>query len=126
MSEDWRDDALCRQVDPELFFTAGRSDASRNREQIRQAKSVCHLCPVASQCLAWALATSQEYGVWGGLSEEERRPLAASRRPSSTTQETRLQAACRMKADGVPVKDIAWQLSISVSSVKRYLYRGSK
>jgi WhiB family redox-sensing transcriptional regulator len=76
---DWRELALCREVDPELFFTSGRVDASHNREQIRQAKSVCHRCPSASRCLVWSIETRQEYGVWGGLDEAERRRVLGSR-----------------------------------------------
>jgi WhiB family redox-sensing transcriptional regulator len=43
--------------------------------QIEQAKAVCRRCPVSQQCLAWALESGQDAGVWGGLSEDERRAL---------------------------------------------------
>jgi WhiB family redox-sensing transcriptional regulator len=69
----WRDQAACRTVEPDLFFPIGTSGPARG--QLAEAKSVCHGCPVASECLAWALETGQNSGVWGGMSEDERRQL---------------------------------------------------
>lgn len=73
----WRDDAACRREDPELFFPVGTSGPSQL--QVAEAKTVCHHCPVASDCLAWALNSGQDAGVWGGMSEEERRVLRRRR-----------------------------------------------
>ena len=70
---DWRHEAICRDEDPELFFPVGNSGPALT--QIAQAKMVCHRCPVSSECLVWSLETGQDAGVWGGLSEEERRAL---------------------------------------------------
>lgn len=70
---DWRDDAACRQEPPELFFPVGKSGLSMVQEE--QAKAVCRRCPVARDCLDWALQTGQYTGVWGGLSEADRRGL---------------------------------------------------
>jgi WhiB family redox-sensing transcriptional regulator len=70
---DWRHKAACRGEDPELFFPAGTDGPAV--EQIAEAKAVCRRCTVASDCLAWALASGQNDGVWGGLSETERRAL---------------------------------------------------
>lgn len=69
----WRHRAVCRGEDPELFFPVGTSGPALR--QIAEAKAVCRRCPVASECLAWALETGQDAGVWGGLSEQERRAL---------------------------------------------------
>lgn len=69
----WRDRASCRDTSPELFFPIGTTGVAL--DQIDAAKRVCHECPVASECLEFALATNQEAGVWGGLTEEERRRL---------------------------------------------------
>jgi WhiB family redox-sensing transcriptional regulator len=69
----WRDRAICRDEDPELFFAVGNSGPALL--QIADAKTVCRRCPVVSDCLAWALDTGQESGVAGGLSEDERRAL---------------------------------------------------
>lgn len=69
---DWRQLAACaKEEDPELFFPIGNSGPALL--QIEEAKSTCRRCPVQEQCLAWALETNQEHGVWGGLSEDERR-----------------------------------------------------
>jgi len=70
---DWRHRAICRDEDPELFFPVGTSGPAV--AQIQEAKAVCARCPVASECLAWALESGQDAGVWGGMSEEERRAL---------------------------------------------------
>lgn len=74
---DWRHSALCRDEDPELFFPVGNSGPALL--QIAEAKAVCARCPVREQCLEWALATGQDAGVWGGLSEDERRSLKRRR-----------------------------------------------
>lgn len=70
---DWRHKAVCRDEDPELFFPIGNSGPAK--AQIEQAKAVCGRCPVIDACLAHALKTGEDYGVWGGLSEDERRAL---------------------------------------------------
>ena len=70
---DWRFHAACLDEDPELFFPVGSSGPAL--DQIKMAKPVCWRCAVVDTCLAWAMETRQESGVWGGLSEEERRAL---------------------------------------------------
>jgi len=76
-SADWRRRAACRNIDPELFFPIGACGPAL--DQIRKAKQVCAGCKVSAQCLEWALATGQHNGVWGGLSEDERRDLRRRR-----------------------------------------------
>lgn len=78
---DWRHNAVCREEDPELFFPIGNTGPALL--QIEEAKAVCRRCPVMNQCLRWALESGQAEGVWGGLSEDERRAMkrrAARRR----------------------------------------------
>ena len=70
---DWRHEALCRDEDPELFFPIGSTGPAER--QIAEAKAVCRRCSVTEACLAWALASGQDAGVWGGMSEDERRSL---------------------------------------------------
>ena len=70
---DWRDSAACRTEDPELFFPIGNTGPAL--VQIEEAKAVCRQCSVQSPCLSFALETGQDAGVWGGLSEDERRAL---------------------------------------------------
>jgi WhiB family transcriptional regulator, redox-sensing transcriptional regulator len=70
---DWRDRAACLEEDPELFFPIGNTGPAIL--QIEEAKAVCRRCEVIDTCLKWALETGQDAGVWGGLSEDERRAL---------------------------------------------------
>ena len=71
--DDWRDVALCRDTDPDLFFPVGTTGPAI--EQIENAKAVCRQCEAQAPCLEYALASNQDSGVWGGTSEEERRKL---------------------------------------------------
>lgn len=70
---DWRDQAACLTVDPELFFPVGNTGPAL--AQIEEAKAVCATCTVLDICLKWALDNNQDSGVWGGTSEDERRSL---------------------------------------------------
>jgi WhiB family redox-sensing transcriptional regulator len=79
---DWRHRAACRAVDPELFFPVGTTRPAL--KQVTEAQTVCHRCPVSAECLRWALDTHQHTGVWGGLSEDERRQIQQPRRPIDT------------------------------------------
>lgn len=71
---DWRHRALCREEDPELFFPVGTTGPVFER-QVTEAKRVCGRCPVQHECLQWAMETGQDAGIWGGLTEDERRAL---------------------------------------------------
>ena len=64
----WQSDALCAQTDPEAFFPEKGGST-------RDAKKICASCPVRAQCLEYALANDERFGIWGGLSERERRKL---------------------------------------------------
>lgn len=68
--DEWRHRAACRGEDPELWFPLTHATA-----QIRVAKDICVDCPVQSECLEWAIATGQDFGIWGGLTSDERRVL---------------------------------------------------
>lgn len=74
----WRRRAACQGEDPELFFPVG--SAGPALAQIAEAKKICARCLVSRACLAFAMTTGQQYGIWGGLTEDERRQL---RPPSS-------------------------------------------
>lgn len=80
----WREFAACRSADPELFFPG--TVPGPDLRQTQQAKAICAGCLVRGQCLMFATLTSQEHGIWGGLTEEERRmrrsgqPAAQGRR----------------------------------------------
>jgi WhiB family transcriptional regulator, redox-sensing transcriptional regulator len=73
-SEDWRDRALCREVDPEIFFPEKKDGGST-----AEAKMICRHCEVRAACRDYILAPENDavsrFGVWAGLSERERRRL---------------------------------------------------
>ena len=83
---DWVHRARCKDEDPELFFPIGTAGPAAS--QIAAAKSVCSRCEVRLECLEWAMGTGQEAGVWGGLSEDERRALRRARRRSEIARVT--------------------------------------
>lgn len=66
--ESWQDRALCAQTDPEAFFPEKGGST-------REAKKICLGCEVRDMCLEYALAHDERFGIWGGLSERERRRL---------------------------------------------------
>jgi WhiB family redox-sensing transcriptional regulator len=70
---DWRDKAACLTVDPELFFPVGNTGPAV--DQIEKAKTVIANCTLTEKCLQYAQENSQDSGVWGGHSEDERRAL---------------------------------------------------
>jgi WhiB family transcriptional regulator, redox-sensing transcriptional regulator len=74
---DWRDDALCRHAAPDLFFPIAAAGPALH--QIDQAKRICHVCPVQTPCLTWALDHGVAAGVWGGATEDERHTIRAAR-----------------------------------------------
>ena len=78
----WREDAACRDADPDLFFPVGATGAALR--QIEEAKRICRSCPARIQCLAWALEVGVADGVWGGTTQDERRVI----RSRSATQTT--------------------------------------
>lgn len=65
----WYDEALCAQADPEAWYPES------GRPTGRGARSICKACPSAAPCLEYALATDQQWGIWGGLSPRQRRAL---------------------------------------------------
>jgi WhiB family transcriptional regulator, redox-sensing transcriptional regulator len=64
----WQERALCAQTDPEAFFPEKGGST-------REAKKVCRACDVRAECLEYALGHDERFGIWGGLSERERRKL---------------------------------------------------
>ena len=72
-SRAWQANALCAQTDPEAFFPEKGGST-------REAKKVCRMCEVQQECLVYALRLDERYGIWGGLSERERRILKPKRR----------------------------------------------
>ncbi|MFF1511875.1 WhiB family transcriptional regulator [Streptomyces sp. NPDC058326] len=73
VNTNWRERSACREEDPELFFPIGNTGPALL--QIEEAKAVCRRCPVMETCLRWAMEHGEDGGVWGGLSEDERRAM---------------------------------------------------
>jgi WhiB family redox-sensing transcriptional regulator len=79
---DWQLQGACRGAEQSVFF-APDSGKEERRDRLRRlvaAKRVCAQCPVREPCRSYALENEEEFGVWGGLSEVERRDLIAERR----------------------------------------------
>jgi len=71
LEEEWIEQAICAQIDPEMFFPEKGGST-------REAKRMCGLCPVRLECLAYALDHDERFGIWGGLSERDRRKVKRS------------------------------------------------
>lgn len=94
-NQEWQDRAACRTIPVEMFFPPAEQEGD-------DAKSVCDGCTVREPCLEFALAAGERFGIWGGLTPQERRSLVAKRR-------SRAAAAARAAAEtaaipaGMPV-----------------------
>ena len=75
----WQERSLCAQTDPEAFFPEKGGST-------REAKKVCVGCEVRAECLEYALANDERFGIWGGLSERERRRLRRARTQGHRTR----------------------------------------
>lgn len=135
---DWMVDALCPEVDADLFFPEAGGTA-------RAAKAVCRRCEVQSDCLEYALAHNIGPGVWGGATERERDRIraerAAGRRRApvvavgrggqmrGTTRAERIRmVVARVVRDGMTVPAAAEALGVTVRTAERYLadYRATQ
>ena len=96
----WQDSAVCAQTDPEIFFPEV-GDATR------LPKGVCRACPVRESCLGHALDRGEAFGVWGGLSPEER------------TEAVRARAAGVSLGDVIAAADAAWDAMLAAADERR-------
>jgi WhiB family transcriptional regulator, redox-sensing transcriptional regulator len=101
----WQDQALCAQTDPEAFFPEKGGST-------REAKRVCRSCEVRAECLEYALENDERFGIWGGMSERERRRLKREAvlpaGPGWVSAGSRLGAAATASGPWVPRRpDIA-------------------
>lgn len=76
MKGSWKHRAACRGIDPDVFFPV-------TDEEAEEAKAICGVCPVRQLCLEHALSSREREGVWGGLTERERRRLIRQRRKTA-------------------------------------------
>jgi WhiB family transcriptional regulator, redox-sensing transcriptional regulator len=86
----WQGAALCAQADPEAWYP-------EKGGSVREAKRICGACPVRAACLEFALDSGEIWGIWGGLSERQRRPLLAAREhgPGAVREREPAAALCR-------------------------------
>jgi WhiB family redox-sensing transcriptional regulator len=123
--DNWRSYSACKNEDPDLFFPIGQGGPARL--QVEQAKQVCWRCPVIEWCGQWALETRQSVGVWGGMSEHDRRILQRrggrrTFRPgkmlaSDHVLTYQLAQFLRLKAEGRTPLQIASALRTNVQTV---------
>lgn len=114
---DWYADALCPQTDPEIFYP-------EVGENPRHAKNVCSRCPVQSKCLEMALNQDELYGIWGGLSREERENIRRLRNQATSAKRRKAErnaTIVTMARDNVENKVIAEEIGISERTVNRVL-----
>jgi WhiB family redox-sensing transcriptional regulator len=76
-------DAACKGADTDLFFGPDAEFVTARQQREATAKAICARCPVRDSCLAYALDTRQEFGIWGGLNEDERRAILRRQRSAS-------------------------------------------
>jgi WhiB family redox-sensing transcriptional regulator len=76
------DGAACKGADLDLFFGPDAEFVTARQQREAEARAICARCPARPECLAYALDTGQDYGVWGGATEDERRAMRRQRRAS--------------------------------------------
>lgn len=76
---DWQDQGACKYEDPESFFLEYNERGSSKRKKEIKAVAICNTCPVIQQCREHALRVPEIYGVWGGLTEDQRRTILRKR-----------------------------------------------
>ena len=70
---DWQYEGACRELDTDMFFYPEGERGTARRRRADAAKAVCATCPVMEECRDHAVASREPYGIWGGMTEEERR-----------------------------------------------------
>ena len=112
----WRDKAACRGADSDVFFP-------ERGESADPARQVCARCPVRQPCLVYALDEKIAHGIWGGLTERERRVLRVPRQRASRRERDRVVMAA--EAAGYSRQEIARTIGLSRTSVSRILLRAA-
>lgn len=79
----WQEHGACRNADETLFFHPEGETGSTKERRISAAKEVCAECPVLAQCRDYALSRGEDFGIWGGMSEDERTAARAGKSPVS-------------------------------------------
>lgn len=123
-TSDWRNRAVCRSENSELFFPIGNTGPALL--QIEEAKAVCRRCPVMADCLEWAIEKRQDDGVWGGLSEDERRAHPARRNKRKTAPPGSTQLALNgleLEAHGLTRRQAADRLNVKKNCLQKAIDR---
>ena len=76
---EWQYEGSCRSMDSEMFFHPDGERGPRRRNRENAAKAICASCPVIQACRTHALAVQEPYGIWGGMSEDDRATILISR-----------------------------------------------
>lgn len=126
--EPWTRQAACLEVDPEMFFPKSESDGRTPASQIADAVKVCAGCPVADQCLAYALRNREEHGIWGGLTGRQltrlnrRKDAPSTPRPRSDgINQAQAYLIRKRAAQGMSPKALASVFDVSVDHVRRII-----
>lgn len=101
---DWQLRAACRDLDLNKFFHPPGERSRRRERRIREAKQVCAGCPVAQQCLQHALGVQEPYGIWGGLSEEERAAALGLKSMSSSARKQKVAWGASRASSGATTR----------------------
>jgi WhiB family transcriptional regulator, redox-sensing transcriptional regulator len=80
-NQEWQDRAACREIPVEFFFPPAEQEAD-------EAKAICAMCEVRQPCLEFAIQEGERFGIWGGLTTQERRSLVARRRKAQLAART--------------------------------------
>ncbi len=83
---EWQEKAACRDLPTEMFFHPDGERGPRRKNRINAAKAVCSACPVIQACRKQALNLAEPYGIWGGLSEEDRLNILQQKQGRSLSQ----------------------------------------
>jgi WhiB family redox-sensing transcriptional regulator len=75
----WQEQSNCKNVDSDLFFLEPLLRGKQKREKERKAKAICKGCPVVNECLRHAMKTPEYFGVWGGMTADERLKILEKR-----------------------------------------------
>jgi WhiB family redox-sensing transcriptional regulator len=116
----WHEKALCRELGPRLFFV----ERGEEFNAILCAKEVCRECPVQARCLEYATVNSIGYGIWGGMTAEERRRYVNRQNIRVTETHQRVINAYKKRVDlgsRQPAHETAVELNVSKATVRRAL-----
>ena len=122
MTGQWRQNAACRGMPVDAFFHPENTYGPTRRRLEEAAKKVCAGCSVRAQCGEWALTTREVYGVYGGLTEEERKQIRGRTTPSRHDPNLSTRIA-RMHRNGCTDREIGVRLGMTRDAVAKHRHR---